>query len=239
MHKKYLNLSDNFWLSEYLKFLVKNSEILIFDPKNLQKIEVESYILMYDNYQYCYTNNNIDSHLTLIKQFYQDIVRTTEKCQDILIDFIYTDLNLPKKSQNITKLAVAGSKVFLGGKSERIELEKKLKEYYVDNLDQEIIRYNDSKEQFFLNPYKLIKFNNDLANLPIPYKFFTEKSKSLGINIDSSLPKFTNNYNLIKNFESFFCWQIELGMFFAIKGSIVNTDSGLMQIITFNRLMVF
>ena len=123
MHKKYLNLSDNFWLSEYLKFLVKKSEILIFDPKNLQKIEVESYILMQDDYQYCYRTNNIDNHLALIREFYQNLVEINNNCQEFLIDFIYTDLNLPKKSQNISRIDVTASKSFLGGRSERIELE--------------------------------------------------------------------------------------------------------------------
>lgn len=239
MHKKYLNLSDNFWLSEYLKFLTPRSEILIFDEKNLNKIDIESHTKMWGDYEFTLLDSDLETHINLANQFYIHLNKTNNKYQGLIKEFIYTDLNTAKKQQTLDIVKTDPSWVFLGGKNERQNLEDSLKEYYYTNLDNSTLNELDSKEQFLLHPQRLLKYKEDFTELPMAEQMFEKKSKNLGLSLGQKLSYFRKNYSLVDNFESFMFWNIQVGMFFDITGSIRNTDQGIVHTIKFNRLTIF
>jgi hypothetical protein len=239
MHKKYLNLCDNFWLSEYVKFLSAHSEILIFDEKNLDKIDIESHILMWGKHEFSYLDNDINNHINLFGQFYMHLNRINTKYQELIKEFIYTDLKTPKKNQKLEMIATEPSWIFLGGKEEREELENRLKQYYSQNLDNNAINELDSKEQFFINPERLLKYKETFQDIPTSDDIMDKRSKNLYLSLSQKIPYFKKDYSLIKNFNSFAFWNIQVGMFFDISGSITNTENGIIQKISFNRLTIF
>jgi hypothetical protein len=239
MHKQYLNLSDNFWLSEYLKFLSSKAEIMIFDEKNLSKIDIQSHILMNGNFEFSYRDDDINNHITLLGQFYAYLNKVNSKYQDLIKDFIYTDLRTPKKSQNLTVIETIPTWIFLGGKEERAELELLLKNFYLNNLDDNDLNSLDSQEHFFINPYRLLKYKETFNELPDVEEVFNKRSKNLALSIGHKIPYFKKDYATAKDLNSFIFWNIQVGMFFDISGSITSTEEGIIQKISFNRLTIF
>jgi hypothetical protein len=239
MHKKYLNLCDNFWLSEYIKFLSPRAEILIFDEKNLNKIDIQSHLKMWNNHEFCYLDEDINNHISLLSQFYTHINKINSKYQDLIKQFIYTDLKTPKKSQNLDIINTSPSWIFLGGKEERQMFESKLRDFYLSNLDNDLLSDLDKKEQFFINPNKLLKYKRDFEEMPSTDDVFDKRSKNLALSLGHKIPYFKRDYNIVKDFNSFVFWNIQIGMFFEISGSITNTNEGMLQKITFNRLTIF
>ncbi|MGL4758639.1 MAG: hypothetical protein ACRCXZ_04850 [Patescibacteria group bacterium] len=239
MHKKYLNLCDNFWLSEYVKFLSGKAEILIFDQKNLNKIEIESFLKMWGEHEFIFVDNDLNNHVNLVGQFYIHLNKINNKYQDLIKDFIYTDLKTPKKNQKLSTISTFPTWIFLGGKDERADFENILRDYYLQNLDQDSISELDKKEQFFLNPLKLLKHSDRLPNFPKIDEFFSKRSKTIALSLSQKIPYFKKDFSIVQDLNSFIFWNIQVGMFFEISGSIKNTEDGFMQKITFKRLTIF
>ncbi len=239
MHKKYLNLSDNFWLSEYIKFLSPRSEILIFDEKNLDKIDIESHLKMWADHEFIYRDDDLNNHMTLVSQFYTHLNKINNKYQDLIKDFLYTDMKTPKKSQTLENVATKPSWIFLGGKEERLVFENMLNQYYSENLDNPLLNELDKREQFFLNPVKILKYNELLNEIPNLENIHSKRSKTIYLSLSQKIPYFRKKYSIVKDFNSFIFWRIQVGMFFEINGSITNTQDRIVQKISFTRLTIF
>ena len=239
MHKKYLNLSDNFWLSEYVKFLSNRTEILIFDEKNLNKIDIQSHLKMWGDYEFIFTDPDLNNHFNLISQFYTQLNKINSKYQDLIKEFIYTDLKTPKKSQKLDMINTLPNWIFLGGKDERQDFENSLREYYSNNLDNDVLNDLDKKEQFFINPIKLLKHSHYLPDFPKIDDYYSKRSKTMSLSLSQKIPYFRKELGVVEDFSSFAFWNIQVGMFFEICGSIKNTDEGIVQRVTFKRLTIF
>jgi hypothetical protein len=239
MHKKYLNLSDNFWLSEYIKFLSPRSEILVFDEKNLEKIDIESHLRMWGEHEFTYRDDDLNNHMTLVGQFYTHLNKINNKYQDLIKDFLYTDMKTPKKNQNLGSVLTQPSWIFLGGKEERQVFEQVLNDYYSTNLDNPLLNELDKKEQFYLNPVKLLKYQELLNDIPELESVHSKRSKTMYLSLGQKIPYFRKDYSIVKDFNSFIFWTVQVGMFFEVSGSITNSEEGIIQKIKFSRLTIF
>lgn len=237
MKHKYLNLSEEFWVTKYLQYIVPKSEVCLGDYSNSSKIVVDSFSHLKYPYQYTFKSENLKDHINLLRNLNKHLNYITIKNQQVIKDLIYEDLKTPSSRKKLDNLDTPLTIYITGGVEQRQSLQNELISYYSQNLDNEIIQKLDTTEQFFLNPYKLLNYSHVLPDFP---NFFDNQSYiNLAMNIKKELPLFKESSTIIDNDISFLFWNIQVGNFFEILGNVTRIEDRFVTRVEFRRMSIF